>query len=103
MVRPSTLSEHDGFTRGRFDCTFERIPESNSWTVEVVDALSGALVFETVPVTSRIEARELALSWLDFVCTDSSLPSVLERHDIITEADAAVLRVIPSLETDEFE
>lgn len=93
---PSPFYDGYTFTRGRFDCTFRKIPESNSWIVKVVDAQSGGIVFETTPVTSKFEAYQLAIDWLDHLHTDPLLESVLARHDVIVEADAGVLHVAPA-------
>ncbi len=90
---PSPFYDGYTFTRGRFDGTFRKIPESNSWIVEVVDAQSGGIVFQTTPVTSKFEAYQLAIDWLDHLHTDPLLESVLARHDVIVEADANVLHV----------
>ncbi len=91
----SPLRDGDFFTSGRYNCTIDRIPESNSWIVKVVDAQSGGIVFKTTPVTSKFEAYQLAIDWLDHLHTDPLLESVLARHDVIVEADAGVLHVTP--------
>ncbi len=87
---------YDGctFTSGRYDCTFRRIPESGAWVIEVVDAQSGAPVFETVPVATKTEAFVLAQGWLDRLQDCGRLASVLEHRKVTFVAEPAVLREV---------
>lgn len=96
MARILKSPFYDGytFTRGRFNCKFRQIPESNSWIIEVVIDHTGAAVFDTVPLPTKTEAYCLAMDWLDHLQTCPLLVSVLGRQRRAFKAESAVLRAV---------